>query len=97
MSRSGIWPPAPLSWPWQFPPATSLGIWLEKTCAFANSEIAGDGRDPIISQDVAEPQFTLPRTPQALHLTLQRWVITTGGDYFFSPSIAAINQLAGTS
>lgn len=58
---------------------------------------AGDGRDPIISQDVTEPQFTLPRTPQALHLTLQRWVITTGGEYFFSPSIAAIKQLAGTS
>jgi hypothetical protein len=27
-------------------------------------------------------------------LTLQRWVITTGGEYFFSPSIATIKTLA---
>lgn len=56
---------------------------------------AEDGRDPIISQDVADPKFTLPRDPEALHLTLARWVITTGGEYFFSPSIAAIGTLVG--
>lgn len=54
----------------------------------------GDGRDPIISQDVENPEFNLPRGAKALHLTLQRWVITTGGEYFFSPSIAAIKLLA---
>jgi Dyp-type peroxidase family len=56
---------------------------------------AEDGRDPIISQDLADPKFTLPRDPEALHLTLSRWVITTGGEYFFSPSIAALKSLSG--
>jgi Dyp-type peroxidase family len=54
---------------------------------------AGDGRDPIISQDVADPTFSIP--PDHLHLTLQRWVITTGGEYFFSPSISALKLLGG--
>jgi Dyp-type peroxidase family len=55
---------------------------------------AGDGRDPIISQDVADPKFSIP--PDHLHLVLQRWVITTGGEYFFSPSISALRMLSGT-
>jgi Dyp-type peroxidase family len=58
---------------------------------------AEDGRDPIISQDVADPGFTLPRDSGALHLTLSRWVITTGGEYFFSPSIEALRSLSGQS
>lgn len=58
-----------------------------------NFPVNEDGRDPIISQDVADPKFTLPRDPEALHLTLARWVITTGGEYFFSPSISALKQL----
>ena len=58
---------------------------------------AEDGRDPIISQDVAEPKFALPRESEVLHLTLSRWVITTGGEYFFSPSIAALKSLSGQS
>jgi Dyp-type peroxidase family len=52
-----------------------------------------DGRDPIISQDVANPAFTIPPRPE--RLTLQRWVITTGGEYFFSPSISALHLLSG--
>jgi Dyp-type peroxidase family len=52
----------------------------------------GDGRDPIISQDVAEAGFSMP--PDG-HLTLLRWVITTGGEYFFAPSIDALKMLAG--
>jgi Dyp-type peroxidase family len=51
----------------------------------------GDGRDPIISQDVAEREFNLP--PQNPHLLMQRWVQTTGGEYFFAPSISAIRRL----
>ncbi len=51
------------------------------------------GRDPLISQDVAEAQFHLPRANQTL--TLARWVITTGGEYFFSPSISGLRHLAG--
>ena len=50
------------------------------------------GRDPIISQDVADPQIHLPR--QNTTLTLARWVITTGGEYFFSPSVSGLRHLA---
>lgn len=60
-----------------------------------NFPLNEDGRDPIISQDVADPKFTLPRDPEALHLTLARWVITTGGEYFFSPSISGLKSLGG--
>jgi Dyp-type peroxidase family len=56
---------------------------------------AGDGRDPIISQDVADPKFSIP--PDHLHIVLQRWVITTGGEYFFSPSISSLRLLSDTS
>jgi Dyp-type peroxidase family len=53
---------------------------------------AGDGRDPITSQDVPDPSFSLPPDH---HLTTQRWVITTGGEYFFSPSKGALLVLSG--
>lgn len=53
---------------------------------------AGDGRDPITSQDVPAPEFNLPPDH---HFTMLRWVITTGGEYFFSPSMAALTLLAG--
>jgi Dyp-type peroxidase family len=52
----------------------------------------GDGRDPIISQDSASGEFNLP--PQNPRLAIARWVTTTGGEYFFAPSISAIRQLA---
>jgi Dyp-type peroxidase family len=55
---------------------------------------AEDGRDPIIAQDVAEPAFRIPPRPERLNL--QRWVITTGGEYFFSPSISALHFLSGS-
>lgn len=54
----------------------------------------GDGQDPIIAQE-AEPRSlstpTLPHTP----LSIKQFVTTTGGEYFFSPSISALEQLAG--
>jgi len=52
-----------------------------------------DGRDPIISQDSEQGEFTLPGHPERLKLA--HWVVTTGGGYFFSPSISAIGRLAG--
>jgi len=52
---------------------------------------AGDGRDPIISQDQANANFSIP--PDR-HLALARWVITTGGEYFFSPSVSALRALS---
>lgn len=53
---------------------------------------AADGQDPIISQTVDQRTFNLP--PQSAHLMMARWVFTTGGEYFFSPSISALNELA---
>jgi Dyp-type peroxidase family len=50
----------------------------------------GDGMDPIVSQSTADPPFPIPADP---HLTTQRWVVTTGGDYLFSPSISALRAL----
>jgi Dyp-type peroxidase family len=50
----------------------------------------GDGRDPIISQDVDPREFNL--TPQNVHLTMRPWVITTGGEYFFAPSLTALRE-----
>lgn len=55
--------------------------------------IGGAGEDPIISQDAAEGTFALP--PSDVHLTFQRWVMTTGGEYFISPSLSALRMLSG--
>ncbi|HTE84376.1 MAG TPA: Dyp-type peroxidase [Dehalococcoidia bacterium] len=53
-----------------------------------------DGKDPLISQDAATRTFVLPGGVRD-HVTLmQRWVTTTGGDYFFSPSISALRGLS---
>lgn len=60
-----------------------------------NFPLAGDGRDPIVSQEVDAAPFTIPKAgSDALHLTLQRWVITRGGEYFFSPSIDGVRLLS---
>lgn len=56
---------------------------------------ANDGEDPIISQALAERAFNLP--PQATHVMMARWVFTTGGEFFFSPSISALKQLGSSS
>jgi deferrochelatase/peroxidase EfeB len=67
--------------------------FLQETWANARDfPQSGDGEDPIISQALAEREFNLP--PQTAHLMMARWVFTTGGEFFFSPSIAAIAQLA---
>lgn len=54
---------------------------------------AGDGEDPIISQALQQREFDLP--PKTTHLIMARWVFTTGGEFFFGPSIRALHQLAG--
>ena len=53
----------------------------------------GDGKDPIISQDVQIRPFNLPPHPQ---LNFERWVFTTGGAYLVSPSLTGLAQLCGT-
>jgi Dyp-type peroxidase family len=57
----------------------------------------GDGEDPIIAQRDEPRPFTLPRKEgEPLHLSFKQWVRTTGGEYFFAPSIAALKVLAGS-
>jgi Dyp-type peroxidase family len=52
---------------------------------------AGDGKDPIISQDTPDGAFSLPPDRS---LTFARWVTTTGGAYLFSPALSALVQLS---
>lgn len=54
----------------------------------------GDGEDPIISEALQEREFNLP--PKATHLMMARWVFTTGGEFFFSASLAALKQLGAS-
>jgi Dyp-type peroxidase family len=60
-----------------------------------NFPSAGAGQDPIITQSPETGSFTLPGgRPDHLAL-MQRFVTTTGGEYFFQPSISALSLLAG--
>jgi Dyp-type peroxidase family len=54
---------------------------------------AGDGNDPVISQNSSAPFIGIP--PSNPHLALARWVTTTGGEYFFAPAISAVQHLVG--
>jgi deferrochelatase/peroxidase EfeB len=53
----------------------------------------GDGEDPIIAQ-ASEPR-TLHAPNLSQPLSIPQFVTTTGGEYFFAPSISALNTLAG--
>jgi len=62
------------------------------TATFPAVDDGGEaGRDAIISQDSAEPKFRVPAKDTTL--TLARWVFTTGGEYFFSPSVEGLREL----
>ena len=52
------------------------------------------GHDPIIGQSAGPRTFDLPGSPHGPIDPLPRWVTMTGGDYFFSPSIDALCNLA---
>jgi Dyp-type peroxidase family len=57
-----------------------------------------DGEDSIIAQRDEPRPFTLPRAEgDPVHLSFAQWVRTTGGEYFFAPSIAALKQLSQSS
>jgi Dyp-type peroxidase family len=57
----------------------------------------GDGEDPIIAQS-PEGKFKMPLPAQGgcpVHtLSIKHFVTTTGGEYFFQPSIDALSKLA---
>ncbi len=55
---------------------------------------AVDGQDPIIAQS-SEGAFNLPAKGCPMHsLSVKHFVTTTGGEYFFQPSIKALYQIA---
>jgi len=59
-----------------------------------NFPTPGAGQDPISAQTTLPGSFTIPANP-AHHVELMaRFVLTTGGDYYFQPSIAALHTLA---
>lgn len=53
----------------------------------------GDGQDPIIAQAADPRAFRAPGLGQT-ELSLPQFVTTTGGEYFFSPSISALEKLS---
>jgi deferrochelatase/peroxidase EfeB len=60
----------------------------------ANFQAQGDGEDPIVSQDNDPRPFHLPTQKGPVDLSFAQWVRTTGGGYYFSPSISAIEALS---
>ena len=54
----------------------------------------GDGIDPIISQNGSARDFALPGAANPNVCPVPHLVTTTGGDYFFQPSISALEVLA---
>jgi Dyp-type peroxidase family len=65
-------------------------------CTWVNREEvpeAGDGVDPVASQAAGQRRMRIPGAEME-QLHLPRWVTTTGGEYFFSPSISALEWLA---
>jgi Dyp-type peroxidase family len=54
----------------------------------------GDGVDPVASQASPERLFRLPGGAIDPVKLPNQWVTTTGGEYFFSPSISALKQLS---
>jgi Dyp-type peroxidase family len=53
----------------------------------------GDGHDPIIAQEATSKQFNAPGLQQP-QLQIGQFVRTTGGEYFFQPSISALERLS---
>jgi Dyp-type peroxidase family len=69
-----------------------MSQWFNKT----DHPERGDGHDPVISQVTRTKQFRLPGGDPA-HLTMQPFIFTTGGAYFFQPSISALRMLSSTA
>jgi Dyp-type peroxidase family len=58
----------------------------------------GDERDPIIGRQEEGATFTIPRKPARRRIHgIQTFNVLKGGEYFFMPSISALNWLANLS
>jgi Dyp-type peroxidase family len=67
-------------------------------CTWVNQEAVpepGDGVDPVASQAAAERNLRIPGAAIDPVRLPRQWVTTTGGEYFFSPSVRALEQLSG--
>jgi Dyp-type peroxidase family len=67
-------------------------------CSWVNREAVpedGDGVDPVASQASSERMIRVPRIAADPVRLPAQWVKTTGGEYFFSPSISALEVLSG--
>jgi Dyp-type peroxidase family len=59
---------------------------------------AGDERDPIIGRQDEGATFTIPKQPVRRRIHgIQTFNVLKGGEYFFLPSLSALNWLAGSS
>jgi Dyp-type peroxidase family len=66
----------------------------DKDTVCKKEEMTADGQDPIIAQSPEGP-FNLPAAGCPMHsVSVRHFVTTTGGEYFFQPSIQALYQLA---
>jgi Dyp-type peroxidase family len=54
----------------------------------------GAGQDPISAQTSLPGSFSVPGGRQTHIELMARFVVTTGGDYYFAPSISALHALA---
>jgi Dyp-type peroxidase family len=66
-------------------------------CTWMNRESvpeSGDGVDPVASQASTERWFRVPGGAADSVTLPKQWVTTTGGEYFFSPSISALKHLS---
>jgi Dyp-type peroxidase family len=67
-------------------------------CTWMNQESvpeSGDGVDPVASQASPERWVRVPGGAVDPVTLPKQWVTTTGGEYFFSPSISALQLLSG--
>jgi Dyp-type peroxidase family len=59
-----------------------------------NFPTTGAGQDPITAQTTPPGTFLIPAHPAHHIELLARYVLTTGGDYYFQPAISALATLA---